>query len=340
MLSLDFYRTIPALTAYGRLALIALFGFGAMVGVYPPAALSQTVMSKPVKVLVGFPPGGTADFIARSLAAKLRDTYAATVIVENRPGARGAVVVAALMNAEPDGTVLYLAPHSTITLYPHVIRKLPYDPADLMPVAVVATHEFALAVGTAMRASNLQEYFQWCKANPKNALYGTLGSGTTHHFLGYMLSQATGVTLTPVPYKGAAPGVQDLLGGQIASMMVSLGDIVPHDRSGKVRILATSGLQRSRFVPDVPTFQEAGFPSVVAIERFGVFLRAGTPASIVESVNKAVLGALDQPDFRAVLEKISYEPHGSNTQEFTAIVKSEYERWRGIVRASGFQAAD
>lgn len=308
-------------------------------GSFAPGVLGQ-VTAKTVRVLVGFPAGGTADFIGRNLAAKLRGDYAATVIVENKPGARGSVVVAALSSTEPDGSVLLLAPHSMLTLYPHVVRNLPYDPKVLVPAAIVATHEFALAVGQAVPAGTLAEFFQWCKANPKLALYGTQGSGTTHHFLGYMLSKATGVPMTPVPYKGAAPGVQDLLAGQIPAFMVPLGDIVPHHRSGRVRILGTSGLQRSRFVPEVPTFEEAGFPGVIAMERFGVFVRAGSSSATVEAVNKSVLAVLEQPDFRSSLEKISYEPQGSTPQEFVAIIKREHERWGGIVHASGFKAED
>jgi tripartite-type tricarboxylate transporter receptor subunit TctC len=301
-----------------------------------PAARAQAVLPL-ARILVGFPPGGTADVIARGLAEKLRGGYAAKVIVENRPGARAATVMQALMAADPDGATLYLAPHSMTTLYPHVYRTLPFDPlTDVIPVSIVATFEFALSVANNVPARTVPEFIKWCKANPKLAAYGSLGNGTTAHFLGFMLSQASGIDWNHVPYKGAGPGVQDLLGGQIPSLIGPLGDIAPHHRAGKVRVLATSGQQRSPFLPDVPTFEEAGYKGVLATERFGIFLRKGTSPAVVTRLNRDVVNALRQEDFRGTLEKLSYNPRSSSAQEFDAIIKSEYARWGAIVKASGF----
>lgn len=301
-----------------------------------PAAHAQAIPPL-ARVLVGFPQGGSADVIGRGLAEKLRGVYATNVIVDNKPGARGSVVMQALMNSEPDGSVIYLAPHSMGTLYPHVYRKLSYDPVtDMVPVSMVGTFEFALSVSANVPARTLAEFVQWCKANPKLAAYGSLGNGTSAHFLGFMLSHASGIEWNHIPYKGAGPGVQDLLAGQIPSLIGPLGDIAPHHRAGKVRVLATSGSQRSRFLPEVPTFEEAGYKGVVATERFGVYLRKGTPAPVIARLNRDVANALRQEDFRNTLEKLSYEPRSSTSQEFEAIIKSEYNRWSGIVKASGF----
>lgn len=300
-------------------------------------ARAQTVIPL-ARILVGFPPGGTADVIARGLAEKLRGGYAAKVIVENRPGARAATVMQALMAGDTEGGTLYLAPHSMTTLYPHVYRTLAFDPlTDVIPVSIVATFEFALSVAANVPARTVPEFIQWCKANPKLAAYGSLGNGTTAHFMGFMLSQAaSGIDWNHVPYKGAGPGVQDLLGGQIPSLIGPLGDIAPHHRAGKVRVLATSGTQRSPFLPDVPTFEEAGYKGVIATERFGIFLRKGTPPAVVTRLNREVVNALRQEDFRTTLEKLSYNPRSSSPQEFDAIIKSEYARWGAIVKASGF----
>lgn len=290
-----------------------------------------------LRIVVGFPPGGTADVIGRALAEKLRGHYAATAIVENKPGARGSVAMQAVNAGEADGSLIYIAPHSMVTLYPHVYRKLSYNPmTDMLPAGTVASFEFALSVAPAVPAHTLAEFVQWAKANPKIAAYGSLGNGTTAHFLGYMLSSAAGLDLNHIPYKGAGPGVQDLLGGQIPSLIGPVGDIAQYHRAGKARVLATSGPKRSRFLPDVPTFEEAGYKGLLATERFGVFLKRGTPPAVVERVNRAVNAALAQDDLRATLEKVSYEPLATTPQEFEAILKSEHARWGRIVKASGF----
>jgi tripartite-type tricarboxylate transporter receptor subunit TctC len=315
-----------------RRSLLAAAGLGALAG---PSA-GQT--PRPVaRIIVGFPPGGTADVIGRALAERLRGTYAANVIVENKPGARGAVAIQPLLAGDPDGNVIYIAPHSMITMYPHVYRKMPYDPlADMLPVATLASFGFALSVSSQVPAQDLAQFVRWAK-DPKNkAAYGSLGNGTTAHFLGYMLSSAAGLELNHVPYKGAGPGVQDLLAGQIPSLIGPVGDIAVHHRAGKVRVLATSGTQRSRFLPEVPTFEEAGYKGLIATERFGVFLRRGTPQAIVEKLNQDVNLALRHEDFRGTLEKLSYEPLSTTPQGFEAIIKAEYGRWGAIVKASGF----
>lgn len=316
-----------------RRTLLAALSLAAL---HPALALAQP---RPLaRIVVGFPPGGTADVIGRALAEKLRGQYAANVIVENKPGARGSVAIQAVNAAEAEGDVIYIAPHSIVTLYPHVYRKLPFNPlTDMLPAGSLASFEFALSVSPSVPVRNLTEFVQWVKANPKTAAYGSLGNGTTAHFLGFMLSTAAGgLDLNHIPYKGAGPGVQDLLAGQIPSLIGPVGDIAQHHRAGKARVLATSGLQRSRFLPDVPTFEEAGYKGLFATERFGVFLKRGTPPAVVDRVNRAVNAALAQEDFRATLERVSYEPLATTPQEFDGILKSEHGRWAGIVKASGF----
>lgn len=311
----------------------SLAGLSALVPLYTYA---QQMMPL-AKVLVGFPPGGSADVIGRALAEKLRGTYAANVIVENKPGALGSSVMQALLSSEPDGSSIYLAPHSLGTLYPHLYPKLPYDPAtDAIPVSVVGTFDFALSVANNVPVKTFAEFIEWCKANPSKAAYGSLGSGSSAHFIGFMISQATGVTWNHVPYKGAGPGVQDLLAGHIPSLIGPLGDVVPHHRAGKVRVIATSGARRSRFMPEAPTFDELGYKGMVVTERFGVYARKGTPAVVVGKLNRDVGNALRTEDFRSTLEKLSYEVRGSTPQEFDAMIKAETARWGPVVKGSGF----
>ncbi|MDP3135771.1 MAG: tripartite tricarboxylate transporter substrate-binding protein, partial [Burkholderiaceae bacterium] len=288
-----------------------------------PFAVAAQAPRPLARIIVGFPPGGTADVIGRALADKLRGNYATNLIVENKPGARGSVASSALLASEPDGQVIYIAPHSMVTMYPHVYRKLNYDPVlDLIPAATLGSFEFALSVSQALPVRTLAEFVQWAKANKNAAAYGSLGNGTTAHFLGVMFAGAAGIDWNHIPYKGAGPGVQDLLAGQIPSLIGPVGDIAVHHRAGKVRVLATTGAKRSRFLPEVPTFDEAGYKGLLATERFGVFLRRDSAPALVQRVNRDVNQALAQEDFRATLLKLSYEPLTTTPQEFGAIIKS------------------
>ncbi len=304
-------------------------------------AKAQT-LNRSVRIIVGFPAGGTADLMGRQLAEKLRGTYAPSVVVDNRPGALQAVAVQSLLSSDPDGSTLYLTPHSVTTLYPHVYRKLPFDAGrDLVPVSSVATFDFCMALAANTPARTVREFIDYARADPKNAAYGSLGHGTSFHFLGFMLSQAAGVELTHIPFKGAAPVTQAILGGQVPSTIGPLGDMLPHHQSGKVRIVATAGLKRSAFVPDVPTFEEAGYKGVTAWERFGVYVRRDTPAPVVEAASRAVNVALQQADIKAAIEKMGYvDPRGSTPQEFERYIRDDYNRWQAVVKASGFTPGD
>ena len=319
-----------------RRFLIDSVAMGAACGMLP-AARAQT-LSKPARILVGFPPGGTADLIGRQLAQRLRGAYAPSVVVENRPGALQAVIVQALLSAEPDGSTLYLAPHSVSGLYPHVYRKLPFDPiTDLMPVSVICSFEFCMAVPPSLPVKTVQEFVALAKSDPKYAVYGSLGLGTSFHFLGSMLEQAAGVKLTHVPYKGAAPTVQAGLSGEVPAIIGPIGDIAVHHATGKLRVIATSGTQRSQFLPEVPTFEEAGYRGVTGKERMGIYVRRNTPAPVVEAASRAVIVALQDPELRASIEKMSYyEPRGSTPQEFDGYIRAEYRKWQSVVKASGF----
>lgn len=310
-------------------------------GAVPPMARAQT-LNKPARILVGFPPGGTADLMGRQLAQRLRGAYAPSVVVENRPGALQAVIVQALLSAEPDGSTLYLAPHSVSGLYPHVYRKLPYDPlTDLLPVSAVCSFEFCMAVAANVPAKNVQEFVALAKSDPKYANYGSLGLGTSFHFLGSMLANAAGLKLTHIPYKGAAPTVQAGLSGEVPSIIGPIGDIAVHHATGKLRVIATSGTQRSQFLPDVPTFEEQGYRGVTGKERFGVYVRRNTPASAVDAASRAIIVALQDPELRAAIEKMSYyEPRGSSPQVFEGYIRDEYRKWGEVVKASGFTPED
>ena len=305
-------------------------------------AWAQTTV-KNVRVIVPFPAGGGTDVLARLIAEKLRGTYAPAVIVENRVGASGRTGVEAVKNAEPDGTTLLFTPDFLMTVYPHSFKKLSYDPLkDFVPIAIVASSGLALAAGPALPAEvkTVKEYLAWAKANPKQASYATTSAGGTPHFVGVMLAQASSVELTPVHYKGGGPALQDLIGGQVPVSVNPIGELLPQLKSGKVRVLAVTGAKRSKFLPDVPTMTESGFPSIVLSPWLGFFAPARTPADVVKRLSNGINDAVQSGDTQQSLLKFGMESAAATPVGFAEIMRQDIEKWRPIVKASGFTAED
>src|SRR5690606_21204576 len=238
---------------------VSAAGFGAAaLGGLPLPAGAQTV-SQTARMVVGFPPGGSIDAMARLLADRLSGDYAPTVIVENRAGAGGRIAANFVKDADANGSILTLMPISLLAIYPHVFKDLAYDPlVDLSPVASTGSVQFALSVGKAVPESvkTAADFGEWCKANPEQATFGSAGSGNMAHFAGTMIADALGAKLTHVPYKGEAPAIQDVIGGQIAAGVNVLSAPLPFALEGRLRILATTGDTRAESLPDVPTMVE------------------------------------------------------------------------------------
>jgi tripartite-type tricarboxylate transporter receptor subunit TctC len=303
----------------------------------PRRAHSQ-VVGKLTRMIVGFAPGGSSDVTARLLVEQMRG-YASTIIIDNRPGAGGRIAVETAKAGAPDGSVLLLSPASMIVLYPHLYKPLGYDPVqDLVAVTTVCAFPFVLSVGPLVPRDvrTLADFIQWCKANPKLASYGTSGAGSMLHFAGMMLARAANFDFTHVPYKGASPALQDLLGGQVASTVGVLGIALPHIQAGNLRALAMTGATRSSFLPDVPTLTEAGFPGLEITEWQGLFVPAKTPPPVVHALNRSVRDALDTAEVKAGLIKLSFEAGGTSPEQFADIVRADIARWEPIVKASGF----
>lgn len=241
----------------------------------PRPARSQAP-GKLARLVVGFAPGGSSDVTARLLVDQMKG-YAATIIIDNRPGAGGRIAVEAVKAGAPDGSIMLLSPASMIVLYPHLYKPLGYDPVqDFAAVTTVCAFPFVLSVGPLVprEVRTLAHFIGWCKANPKLASYGTSGAGSMLHFAGMMLARAANFDFTHVPYKGASPALQDLLGGQVASTVGVLGIALPHIQSGNLRALAMTGATRSSFLPNVPTLTEAGYPGLEITEWQGLFVPA------------------------------------------------------------------
>jgi tripartite-type tricarboxylate transporter receptor subunit TctC len=305
------------------------------------SALAQ-VLKKSAHIIVGFPAGGGTDVIARILAERLRGAYAASVVVENKPGAAARIAVEYVKNAEADGSVMLFTPDFPITVYPHSFRSLNYDPLrDFTPVSPAARSMLTFNVGPAVpdNVKTLADFVQWCRANPGKATYATTAAGGTPHFVGVMLANAAATPLTPVHYRGGAPAIQDLIGGHMPASVNPISEALPHARSGALRMLAVTGSQRSSFLPDVPTMREQGY-NVVVESWLGAFVPARTPAETVQALNAAIGEATRSAAMTENLAKVGNTPASQTPAEFAATVKADIERWGPVVKASGFVAAE
>ncbi len=301
------------------------------------------LLNKPLKIVVGFPPGGSADILARALAQQLEGLVPA-VIVDNKPGAGGRLALEALKNAEADGSTVVLSPASMIVLYPHLYKKLSYNSAsDFAAVGRVAAAPFVFVVGPAvpLTVKNLADFEQWAKANPNQAAYGTSGAGSMPHFTGVSMGKSMKVDMLHVAYKGAAPAMTDLIGGQVAANLSVMSNALPQIQAGKVRALAVSGLQRSPTLPQTPTLAELGHPGSTAVEWFGVFAPAKTPVNVVAALNKAIADATRTKPFKDTLAKGAFDSVSTEAPAaFATAVQSDINRWGPVVKASGFNPED
>ena len=304
-----------------------------------PVSVAQEKFDKPVRIVVGFAAGGTADIIARVVADKLKDTLGQPVIVDNRPGAVGRIAADAVKNAAPDGTTIMVMPIGPMAVVPHTYKTISYDAInDFAPVALGATFQFAIAAGPESGARTWPEFVAWAKAHPDKAAYATSGAGSLPHFFGVMLSREIGVDMVHVAYKGSAAYVNDLIGGQVPVAIDAIADLTELHRAGKIRVLASSGAIRSTALPEVPTFNELGLKSVEAIGWFGFFAPAKTPKAIVDTLNGAINRALQSPDVVAKLSNLGMDPATTTPAEFAKILAADYAKWGPIVKRSGFTA--
>lgn len=303
------------------------------------AALAQERFDRPVRIIVGFAAGGTADLMARLVADKMKDSLGQPVIVENRPGAAGRIAADAVKAAPPDGSTLMVMPIGPMAVVPHTYKTLSYDPLrDFAAVGIGATFDFALAAGPASGAKSWSEYVAWAKANPSKSSYATSGAGSLPHFFGVLLGKEAGIEMVHVAYKGSAAYVNDLMGGAIPIAVDTVADLSELHRAGRIRILATSGTQRSPAVPEVPTFNELGVKNVEASGWFGFFAPARTPPATIELLNRHLNMALRSPDVVDKLRNVGMEPATSTPDEFAKRLAADYAKWGPVVKATGFTA--
>ncbi len=292
------------------------------------------------RILCGFPPGGPADLICRKLAERLTERTKLQAVVENKVGGSGRVAVAELMRSEANGLTLLVTPTSVLTMYPHLYKQLAYDPfADLAPLCTVGATSFALAVGPAVpeTVQTLQDMVRWGRAQGEVAC-GNSGVGSVQHFLGLLLSRESGLRFTHVPYRGGAPSMQAVAGGEVACSIATESAARSLVQAGKVRVLATTGTQRSASFPRVPTFTELGWPALQMREWFGAFAPGRTVAPAIERTASHLLAATAEPGMRETLERQSLLTDHLSTHELRQAIRAEHDFWAPLVRASGISA--
>lgn len=315
--------------AWGRLLL-------ALCAAWMPAVASAQAADAPARIVVGFPPGGSADTIARVLAEKLRDELKRPVIVESKPGAGGRIAAQGLKAMPNDGSVVMLAPDALVTTNPFVFKKLGYEVADLVPVSMVAEFPFAFATGAESGSKNFGDYVKWARANRASANFGSPAPGSPLHFVGLMVGRDIGVDLLHVPFQGGAPLVTALIGNQVSAGVNTLTDMLEMHKASRVRILAVTGTQRAPQLPDVPSLAELGFKQVIARGFFGLYAPAGTPAAAVANWNAALGRVLLLPDVRERLGVLGFSPRGSTPDDLARLAREDAAVWGPVIKASGF----
>ncbi len=303
------------------------------------AVSAQAQSDRPIRILVGFPPGGSADIIARLLAEKLPAQLGGqTVVVDNKPGAAGRIAIEQLKNAAPDGQTLIIMPSGPVVLFPHVFRKLSYDPVkDLSPISQLASFQFCVVSGPRTGAKSMAEMIAKAKAEPATATYGSSGNGTVPHFLGLMVGEAAGIDFQHIPYQGGAPAMQALLGGHIGYTMDVVTEALEQHRNGKARIIAVAGATRAPQLPDVPTLREQGV-AMDATAWFAMYGPGGLPREQALRLSAAVQAAMKDKALTDRMVALGLEPIASTPEQLAAVQRADLAKWAAPVQKSGFKA--
>lgn len=321
-------RRRPALSFAAALAILA-----------PHAAAADAYPAKPLRFVVAFPPGGGTDIIARSIAQKLAERIAQQVVVDNRPGAGGNIGTDMVAKSAPDGYTLLMGSAGPLAINASLFGKMPFDPIkDLAPVTLAASTPNVLVVHPSLKAATVNDLIALAKARPGEINFASSGHGTPAHLAGELFNSMAGVKMVHVPYKGAAPALSDLLGGQVQLMFSTMPPALPHVKDGKLRALAVTSAKRSPAAPGLPTVDEIALQGFEANTWHGVVVPARTPSAIVARLNREIVAILHLPDVVERLSGQGAEPVGSTPREFAAYIRAETLKWARVVRESGAKA--
>lgn len=289
---------------------------------------------KPLKLIVPFPAGGTADILPRIIAEKMRTDFPAGVIVENKAGAGGNIGADAVYSSDPDGTTLLVSPPGPIAINHNLYSKLSFDPTQWVPVTMVATVPNVLAVSNKLPVQNLSEFISYLKANPGKVNYASQGNGSTSHLTASMFMQLTGTKMTHIPYKGTSPALVDLIGGNVDVFFDNLSSSMPYQKSGKIRIFAIADDQRSSALPTIPTFAELKLPAMNAVTWFAVVAPPKTPATVVNGLQKSMAAALAMADVQRHIMGMGAEPRGWSPAKTRDFIRAETDKWNSVIKSA------
>ena len=320
-----------------KLLSCSLCAAGLWLGLFAPAADAQGYPSRPIRLVVPYPPGGPLDIMARAIGQKLAEALGQPVLVDNKPGAGGNIGADLVAKAAPDGYTILMGAVATHAINPTLYPNIPYDPVrDFTPVALVAVVPNVLVVNPALPVTSVKELIELARARPGYLNFASGSTGSTGHLAGELFNALAGVQMVHIPYRGGAPAMADLLVGQVQLMFDNLANALPQVRGGKLRALAVTSAQRSAFASDLPTLAEAGVSGFDLTTWFGVFLPGNAPRDIVNRLNGEIVRALNTPDMRERLVKMGAEPPASNTPEqFSVFIRQEFDKYARVIKASG-----
>lgn len=299
-------------------------------------ASAQSSGSKPIEWVVGFVAGGGSDAVARAVAEGMSKNLDRTIIVNNKPGAGTNIAAEYTARSKDYGNIVFTADFATLAANPHLFSKLAYNAEkDFIPVGLLARFPLFFAVSSSVPANNVNEFLAWAKSNPNGTNYASPGLGTPHHLATELLSEQTGLKLTHVPYRGGAPAIVDVMGGQVPFMLIDSASVVGHMKSGKVKIIGVASAQRLKNYPEIPTLMEQGVAGFEAYAWQGLVVPTGTSPETVAQLSKALLAALDSPAVKARLDALAVDPLPSTPAQMTSYAASEKERWGRVIRRIG-----
>ncbi len=312
---------------------------GVLVTASASAALAQSFPAKPLRFIVPFPPGGSADILARTIGQKMSEGLGQSVVIDNRPGAGTAIGAEATAKSAADGYTIMIGTVSSHAINPSLNAKLAYDPIrDFTPISPVASIPFALLVHPSLPAKNIEELIEVARSKPGVLNFSSAGNGTSNHLAGELFKSMARIDLVHIPYKGSAPALNDLLAGQVNMMFDLVLTAAPHVKAGTVRAVAVTGKARSGVLPNVRTIAESGLPGYEVSAWFGIFAPANVPSPIVQSLNKEVVRIMQLPDVRERLAGQGAEPMSGSSEAFAEFVRIELAKWSGVVKAAGMRS--
>lgn len=307
----------------------------------PAASLAQVYPTKPVRIVVGYAPGGTTDIIARIIGARLTEKLGQPVIVDNRAGAGGNIGAEMVAKAAPDGLTLMLATAGTMAINPSIYKNMPVDTVrDFAPISLIATLPNLMVVNPKVPARTVPEFVAWAKSQPGKVFFASSGNGNTPHMTAELFNQVAGLSMVHVPYKGSGSALTDLIGGSgVQVMFDNMPSAIGHARSGALRAIAVTSAKRVEAEPEIPTVSESGYPEFKVVTWFGLVAPAGTPPAIVDRLNREVADAIRSPEIRKRLTELGAEPTTNSPAEFLDLVRSERETWSKVVKSAKIQGS-